>query len=58
VPFVEAFRALWKIGFSGPMLLEMWGDQDENALQTVTESRRWLMARLQESLLEPAGPSS
>jgi predicted hexulose-6-phosphate isomerase len=53
VPFVKAFRALWRIGFTGPMLLEMWGGQDENPVQTITESRRWLMARLEESWDEP-----
>jgi L-ribulose-5-phosphate 3-epimerase len=54
VPFVAAFRTLWKIGFSGPIMLEMWGDEAADALQTVTASRQWLLARLQESWLDLA----
>lgn len=54
VPFVEAFRALWKIGFSGPIMLEMWADEDENALQTITEARRLLQDHLLESWTAPA----
>ncbi len=58
VPFVEAFRALWKIGFCGPIMLEWWGDEDGDPLQTVTEARRWLEARLLESCREPVAHSS
>jgi L-ribulose-5-phosphate 3-epimerase len=54
VPFVAAFRTLWKIGFSGPIMLEMWADEDDDALQTVTEARHWIQARLLESWREPA----
>ncbi len=58
VPFVEAFRTLWKIGFCGPIMLEMWGDEEDgDPLQTVTEARRWLEARLLESCSEPAAHS-
>ncbi len=57
VPFVEAFRTLWRIGFSGPIMLEMWEDERADPLQTIAEARRWLEARLQESCLEPAAPS-
>ena len=50
VPFVQAFRALWQIGFSGPILLEMWGGDEEQPIQTITAARQWLQARLAESL--------
>jgi len=57
VPFVEAFRTLWKIGFCGPVMLELWGDEAGDPLRTVTEARRWLEARLLESCREPVAKS-
>jgi len=57
VPFVEAFRTLWKIGFCGPIMLELWGDEEGDPLRTVTEARRWLEARLLESCREPEAHS-
>ena len=50
VPFVQAFRTLWQIQFKGPITLEMWGGDDEHALQTITAARQWLQTRLVESL--------
>lgn len=58
VPFVEAFRTLWRIGFSGPIMLEMWGDEAEDALQTITEARQWIQARLLESCREPVAETN
>lgn len=60
VPFVKAFRTLWQIKFSGPILLEMWGgDEDEaHVIHNVTAARQRLQAHLLESWIEPvtAGP--
>lgn len=49
VPFVQAFRVLWQIQFRGPIMLEMWGGDEEHALQTITAARHWLHAHLLES---------
>jgi L-ribulose-5-phosphate 3-epimerase len=55
VQFVQAFRTLWQIHFSGPILLEMWGgDEDgEHVIQKITEARQRLEAHLLESWSEP-----
>lgn len=57
VPFVQAFRALWQIQFSGPILLEMGGGDNEHAVQTITAARHWLQAHLLESWSEPSAPT-
>lgn len=46
VPFVPAFAKLAEIGFHGPMVLEMWTENDANAVQAVAEAcaliRQWM----------------
>lgn len=48
VPFVDAFYKLAAMGFSGPVLLEMWNDDSPDSLRIVRESREWVMARMAE----------
>lgn len=48
VPFVEAFRKLTEMNFTGPVLLEMWNDDSPDSLRIVQESREWVMARMRE----------
>jgi len=57
VPFVQAFRALWQIQFSGPILLEMGGGDNEHAVQTIIAARHWLQAHLLESWSVPGAPT-
>jgi L-ribulose-5-phosphate 3-epimerase len=46
VPFIETFRTLAEVGFSGPMTVEMWADMDAgDPLASVREARQ-LVARL------------
>lgn len=47
-PFVDAFATLAHIGFSGPVLLEMWNDDSPDSLQIVRDARQWVMARMAE----------
>ena len=55
VPFLQAFQTLWKIKFKGLILLEMWGeDEDERcAIQKITKARQDLEVHLLESWAEP-----
>ena len=48
VPFVEAFRKLAEMNFTGPVLLEMWNDDSPDSLRIVQESRQWVMTRMEE----------
>jgi L-ribulose-5-phosphate 3-epimerase len=46
VPFVPAFAKLAEIGFYGPMVLELWTENEPDALQTAAEAghlvRHWM----------------
>jgi L-ribulose-5-phosphate 3-epimerase len=50
VPFEKVFRKLWESGFHGPIMLEMWANTGDNALQAVSDARRWVWARIEQSL--------
>lgn len=49
VPFVDAFRQLARMNFSGPVLLEMWNDDSPEAMRIIRESREWVVARMREA---------
>jgi L-ribulose-5-phosphate 3-epimerase len=46
VPFVTAFRKLAEMGYSGPVMLEMWNDDSPEAACIVSDARRWVTARM------------
>jgi L-ribulose-5-phosphate 3-epimerase len=47
VDFVDFFRQLAKIGFYGPVVVEMWTDDSEDAFQIVSDARRWVREKMQ-----------
>jgi len=49
VDFVPAFNTLREIGFSGPMLLEMWADNKKDNFNTIKNSREWIVNKLKQS---------
>jgi L-ribulose-5-phosphate 3-epimerase len=49
VPFVEAFRKLAEMNFSGPILMEMWNDDSPDSMQIVQQSREWIVDRMLEA---------
>lgn len=50
VPFERVFRKLWESGFHGPIMLEMWANAGDNALQAASDARQWVWARMEQSL--------
>lgn len=46
VPFVDAFRKLAEMKFTGPVLLEMWNDDSLDSLRIVKEARDWVVDRM------------
>ncbi len=51
VPFVEAFRKLADMKFTGPIMLEMWNDDSPDALNIIRTAREWVFARMTEAQL-------
>lgn len=49
VPFVDAFRKLAEMNFSGPILMEMWNDDSPDSMQIVQDSREWIVDRMVEA---------
>jgi L-ribulose-5-phosphate 3-epimerase len=49
VDFISAFGALNDIGFSGPMLLEMWAEKSKDNLDIIRASREWVIGKIEES---------
>lgn len=53
VPFDAAFRKLKDLGFSGPVMVEMWNDNAVDSLQKVQDARAWVVSKMLKSgLLE------
>ncbi|HEY83739.1 MAG TPA: L-ribulose-5-phosphate 3-epimerase [Chloroflexi bacterium] len=48
VPFVEAFKKLAEMNFTGPVLLEMWNDDSPDSMRIIQESREWVMTKMRE----------
>jgi L-ribulose-5-phosphate 3-epimerase len=51
VDFVDFFRQLAKIGFYGPVVVEMWTDDSEDAFQIVSDARRWVREKMKQAWL-------
>ena len=49
VPFIDAFRKLEQMNFTGPMMLEMWNDDSPDSLRIVQEARNWVLNRMVEA---------
>lgn len=48
-PFVNAFATLADMGFSGPVLLEMWNDDSPDSIKIIEQARMWVMERMAEA---------
>lgn len=48
-PFVNAFATLAEMGFSGPVLLEMWNDDSPDSMKIIEQARLWVMERMAEA---------
>jgi L-ribulose-5-phosphate 3-epimerase len=46
VPFVQAFAKLAEIGFQGPAVLELWTENNPNAVEIATEANRWIKSKM------------
>ncbi len=46
VPFEPVFAALAAAAYAGPVLVEMWNDDDGDALRALAEARTWVLARM------------
>lgn len=42
VDFVEFFKLLHEIDYSGPLLIEMWTEKSENPLKEIEKSKKWM----------------
>jgi len=49
VPFVDTFRSLDAIRYTGNFLIEMWNDGEEDPLTIISDARTWILARMQEA---------
>lgn len=50
VPFDTAFKHLFKIGFKGPILIEMWNDDADNSVEIISKAREWVLDRWNQAL--------
>ena len=49
VDFVSAFRKLKDAGFYGPILLEMWADENKDNFKIIKEAREWIFKKINEA---------
>ena len=49
VDFASAFRELKDAGFYGPVLLEMWADENKDNFKIIKEARDWIFKRINEA---------
>lgn len=49
VPFVPVFAGLAAVRYAGPVLVEMWNDDDADAPRTLADARTWVLARMDEA---------
>ena len=52
VDFDAAFRTLHRIGYEGPLMVEMWNEDAADAEVTAASARRWLGEKLSAAFLE------
>jgi L-ribulose-5-phosphate 3-epimerase len=48
VPFVDAFRKLATMSYTGPIMIEMWNDNSPDSMRIIQESRQWVLDRMTE----------
>ena len=46
VPFVDTFRKLAEMKFTGPVMLEMWNDDSPESIRIVQHAREWILDRM------------
>lgn len=46
IDFVSVFRKLDEIGYSGPLIVEMWNQEAPDCLQIITGARRFLLDKI------------
>ena len=49
VDFASAFRKLKDAGFYGPVLLEMWADENKDNFKIIKEARDWIFKKINEA---------
>lgn len=49
VPLVPALQTLWRVGFTGPIMLEMWETGDQINTPALAQACQWVRARIEDS---------
>lgn len=49
VDFVKGFKQLKIMNYKGPILIEMWTDDSEDALQIITNARKWIVEQMKKA---------
>lgn len=49
VDFISAFEIIRDIGFSGPLLIEMWADCRPSAVNEICEARLWILDKMKQA---------
>jgi L-ribulose-5-phosphate 3-epimerase len=57
VDFDEAFRTLKRLGYRGPLVVEMWNEEVADPVATATAARRWLAQKLDRAFSRESGRS-
>ena len=58
VPFVDAFRKIAEMQFSGPIMIEMWNDNNPDSMQIIAAARKWVVDRMIEATLFVEAPTA
>ncbi len=53
VDFAAAFRTLKRMGYRGPLMVEMWNEAAADAVTVVAQARQWLGAKLRAAFAAP-----
>ena len=53
VDFISVFEELKRISFCGPMLLEMWADEDNDNFEKVKNARLWVLNQMEKAGYSP-----
>lgn len=48
VPFVDAFRKLAAMNYTGTIMIEMWNDNSPDSMRIIQESRQWVLERMRQ----------
>lgn len=55
VDFIGVFRQLQRSNFNGPIIIELWHEEDPIYLESAIASRKYLLNKIQEASLESEG---